>query len=254
MMIDKVRRTLPHSLRYRLKRTHIGQIYYSEPVQRYRGKYTRLETLSFCSDYGDFTLEVPKSAGLISERSPCLYEPGLVDRLIELLDSESHFLDVGAGYGYNCKLALLAGVPPNQIVLVEASPFRSEILKRNVPKEVEVIEAFIDSGSEDGACLNEIFENRILPNVVTIDIEGQEFEAVKGATSLLESETTFLIELHPEKLQGGKHWTELQDFLQTHGYDLQIQNHRENSQWKSLNNDLVMDNSTDSPTALVEAT
>ena len=133
--------------------------------------------------------------------------------------------DLGA---HQCLIAMLLGrqVGPNGLVIaVEANPHNADVAERNLElnhvSNVSVIHAMISStigtdrasasfnSSRDSSAIasdvvstltiDDMARRLGLPNVIFMDIEGFEIEALKGAHETLQQPRTWFVELHGDE-------------------------------------------------------
>lgn len=183
-----------------------------------------------------------------------LHEPALVRRLVEALDRESVFYDVGANVGYFTVLASEVCIDGEVhsfeldskfVEAIEASLRRNgtdaEIVQRAVSNESGRTVTYTDTtvpgittgeGEEEGETktvetitVDEYRESNPTPNVMKIDVEGFEYEVLQGARDTLgrpELKTLFL-EVHPEKLRHfGHDKREILSLLDDAGFECKL--------------------------------
>jgi FkbM family methyltransferase len=64
--------------------------------------------------------------------------------------------------------------------------------------------------------------NRLVPKVIKIDIEGAELLALRGASELLQKHRpVVIVEIHPFWLPQGQTWEQILEFLRGYGYTLE---------------------------------
>jgi len=180
--------------------------------------------------------------------------PAEVSRLAELnLLGSKIIFDVGAHQGIIAMLLAELNGEGGEIIAVEAHPFNSFIAKKNVErngfKTITVLNAAVDSVSGhasfiddlNGALHNGIEEVKTFqvlsttldemsalfgqPDIIFLDIEGAEVEALKGAKAILRrGKTDFLIEVHLKtglEVLGGS-LVELLSFFHENEFDFEV--------------------------------
>lgn len=163
------------------------------------------------------------------------FEPEFTKYLCSVLREDMLFLDVGAHYGY---YVLLASPRVRKVVAVEPSaPVRAvlmENINRNRLGNVTVIETPLFSEFVRGSVRKSAFRPRLdgqlkaatldslqlIPDVIKIDIEGAEYDVLKGAKeTLILHRPAILFELHPHKMtRFGCVPQDIVGFLQKLGY------------------------------------
>lgn len=164
--------------------------------------------------YGD-DFDAPKEFALLSGRG--LKSGGLV-------------FDLGAHQGVVAMLLANEIGPGGRVIAVEASLRNAELARRNAAMNgmtnIDVIHAaivfqegpvlFTQRGngavalsekefraeSVDGLCIDTLTRTHGVPDLVYMDIEGFEVEALKGASETLKSSASWLIEIHGDDVIG----------------------------------------------------
>lgn len=113
-------------------------------------------------------------------------------------------LDIGAGHGVESCLAAKAGAA--QVTAIEADPERAGFVCTNAKKngvddiiDVKVLQ--VGDGDGDTTCIDSL---DITPDIIKVDIEGQEWAALEGASETLTNVEYGFIETHPQYLPNGK--------------------------------------------------
>ncbi|CAJ1437140.1 unnamed protein product [Effrenium voratum] len=163
----------------------------------------------------------------------------------EISTRPCYFIDVGANLG-GC--ALMLGRDGHEVLAIEAVPALASLLKasvlRNGLTNVEVLQVAVGGRSAQQALhcseghsaichvLPETDEQSVKVATVTldslvsaacavkIDVEGSEYEVLKGATKILQSHPHLFLELHPYELR--ERWSssaDVFDIILENGYD-----------------------------------
>jgi FkbM family methyltransferase len=198
------------------------------------------------------------------------YEPYMTRTISSYLGVGGVFWDVGANIGLFSLCAAKISGPEGRVVSFEPSPEVFRLLSENVENcssivalrygvgNSESVAELASQGTSSAASfveevtllsqhyhkevpivktkvsmrkLDSLIDSLPLPNLVKVDVEGFELEALKGAKRLLESVRPFLIiEIHPLQLAlsgGGEQ--ELLDLLKTYSYEYQVIDRNPNS-------------------------
>jgi hypothetical protein len=121
------------------------------------------------------------------------YEPDVMSELVNHIDSDTCFWEIGAQFGY---FSLAVSTIATCVVSIEALPQNVEIIKRSASKNE--FENLYPVQAEIGKnrSLDEIVSQAPEPDVVLMDIEGWELKAIQEADSLLDEDITWIIEAH----------------------------------------------------------
>jgi precorrin-6B methylase 2 len=153
-----------------------------------------------------------------------LYETEIANIVKSYLHPGDCCYDIGAGYGYYT-MAFAKICSPAKIIAIDGDPELVAELKKVVPmnkhfnSEVQIIEGFVGSSfdaSKNTTTIDHLVyeEHYPLPQLLKIDIEGGEFEALKGATQVIRhGKPKMVIEVHSEELE-----SQCCDFLESFGY------------------------------------
>jgi hypothetical protein len=149
-----------------------------------------------------------------------LYERELSGYIRELCVPGSACFDLGSGSGFYALVFASRGA--SRVLAVEADPSTCVRLRRNVAanpalvQSVEVSEARV--GPEAGLDELAYGPGGFVPDLVKMDVEGNEVAALRGAQRLLaERKPHVIIETHSEDLDAGCRW-----LLEDHGYDVEV--------------------------------
>lgn len=150
----------------------------------------------FDTEVGVIEIRAPADS-YYSERAPNEYEPQVVECLSKYLDDSKIFYDIGSYFGYHIEVAKLCGVPPAQIHAFEANEFRVSLLKHNCTDSIHITNKFVGRG-QNSISIDEYTKSNSPPDVIKIDVEGEEYEVLKGAEKTLEKHhPSLIIEVHP---------------------------------------------------------
>lgn len=241
---------LPESIRSNIKKTPLEELYL-----RIRILTAEMDTYEFQTPAGEITLEFPSDYGLKEfANEPGGYEHTMVKTLNSELTPDSVFYDVGAYVGYMSRVARKAGVPASRIHAFEAVPFRYHILTRNCD-EMNTNRTFVGRGEIGTVSLDEYATSHKQPTVVKIDVEGAEFDVLRGMERLLEeARPTLFVEIHPTLLPEGETDEDIVQYLFKQDYKTEFTAHRSTEhQWTKTISEVKYDQSTSAPTCLMKA-
>jgi hypothetical protein len=150
-----------------------------------------------------------------------LYEVELSRHIRALCAPGSACFDLGSASGYYALVFAQRGA--SRVLALEADPNVSARLRRNVAANpelaprIEVSERRIGVETAEGALpLDELAygADGVVPDLVKMDVEGNEVLALRGAQRLLaERKPHVIVETHSEDLDAGCRW-----LLEDHGY------------------------------------
>lgn len=140
-------------------------------------------------EFGTFKMYSPNN-GLYQRRSvQGTLEPEVTEALSNHLSSGSCFWNIGGGWGY---FALAAATKGADVYCFEAEDYRvrriREAVDQNGFKNVTVIAGVVGDELD--------LEQYPVPDLILMDVEGWEYEILKYEEILIESEPTFIIEIH----------------------------------------------------------
>jgi FkbM family methyltransferase len=202
------------------------------------------------------------------------YEPHMASAIKESLPSGGTFWDVGANIGLFSLYASKIVGPGGRVLSFEPSPDVLTLLRSNVEGNGNITVMPCGIGNTDGVAsfaahgasssasfvqdvtainrdvlpeqpieqvtveirkLDTILESNPPPNLVKIDVEGFEFEALKGADRLLAIRPKLLIEIHPPQLalSGGSEGAVF-EYLQQRSYKWTVIDRNPNSLYSVL--------------------
>ena len=143
------------------------------------------------------------------------YEEEIMDFLVDHVDGESTFWEVGAGFGY---FSLAMAPIADQVYSFEASEDRLSMLEKSVVENDYRNVSIVDGIVGDDVSLDD-YET---PDVVTMDIEGHEVGVLQSdsVSQTLESGAVWAVEVHwGERFPDGDP-DAVESVFQTHGYDV----------------------------------
>lgn len=248
-MIRKIISWIPEALRRKIKRTPLGDLWnlYTHSIE------SRINYISAPLSYrlssivktdldiplGNLQFYVLERTG--HYRNPETWpstepypEPLTVNEFCNIFDNDTVLYNIGAGYGYYHAIGLMAGIPSEQIVNFEGDRVKCQILKKSDP-EANVVNAYVSDhmnprqGLPDIINLDDWFsKSQPPPTIIKIDIDGTEFDALRGMEKLLMDHRPILyVELHPGRYDDiEKELNQIYCQLSELDYNLHTANHR----------------------------
>lgn len=135
-----------------------------------------------------------------------LYEAELSKHLRALALPGSLSFDVGGNVGYDA--LVLAKLTRAPVVSVECDPQLADVIRENAALNpsfgpITVVTARVASSvSADTVTIDELAERHFVPDLLKIDIEGGELDALRGAHRVLMSRRpSIVLEVHGEQLE-----------------------------------------------------
>ena len=133
-----------------------------------------------------------------------VYEREISGYISEFLTTTSKCFDIGANAGYYS--LIFAKYTKGGVLAVEPSSNSYETLKRNVSSnnyKISCKKAFVKSSTATcSTTLDQLTEAYFFPDLIKMDIEGGELDALKGAQKLLSRRPPHLIiEVHSKDLE-----------------------------------------------------
>ncbi|RRJ29470.1 FkbM family methyltransferase [Halocatena pleomorpha] len=201
-------------------------------LKRYRSIQTTVE-IENCA--GTYRLVVPDGTPFVEKYdSAGEYEPVLERELKErlsVLDDPSYY-DIGSRWGYFTKFSCLVASPSSTHGF-DANPLWFAFLQQthefDLP-EISLTNAYVSSESgDDTISIDEYRLEHNSPDIVKIDIEGGEYEALEGMRATLDDvHPDLFVEIHPAYLRDrGNSAAGVFELLCEAGYELQVAtNHR----------------------------
>ena len=132
------------------------------------------------------------------------YEPFMVDKIMNHVNSSDLVYDIGADIGYYSVLFSKV-LKCKKVVSVEPNKKHSNFLEINLANNdscVHIKKYIGNRSAEELITIDDLVSStKIIPTVIKIDIEGSEVEALEGAKSLLISQKPKLfMEFHPKMI------------------------------------------------------
>ena len=143
-----------------------------------------------------------------SHRVYALYEPFLVEKIMEVVSHRDLIYDIGADLGYYS--VLFSEVIGSQyVVAFEPDPRALYWLKKNVGRTVRCVEKYIGNAipgenHENAIHLDEFIEGhewRRGPTVLKIDVEGAEVSILMESKFVESERPRLFLEIHPTEIQ-----------------------------------------------------
>jgi len=234
-MSDLVR-LLPEPIRASLRETPVETAY-----RHVRKLGLELEPLEVEAPVGSVRLLTPPGEiirEIVSEHG--VYEPVLTRRLCKVFDAGTVFYDIGSRYGYYSVLASKCGVPEKGIHCFEPDIENFHVLRRNHRNEnVQLNRTRVTNAPAKGAVSADSYlEAHRPPSHVKIDIEGAEYDALRGMCDCLQQHAPKVyVEMHPHRLPDFDASPRMVfDLLERVGYEIRVEpDHRsERRSWSSV--------------------
>ena len=192
------------------------------------------------------------------------HEPAVTRLMLDLAPKASSFIDVGAHLGYFT--VLMASVMPDKTILaLEMDDRAFSFLKENItlnnnrniisvhaavtrsggvvsyrrPKDLDSGESLVPDQSAEsgtdviGTTLDDAWHSaKIIPGIIKIDVEGAEYDVLRGAPKTLEARPLLFLEVHGNKLrQFGSTSKEVIAYLEERSFVVfKIQDHRNSTE------------------------
>lgn len=150
-------------------------------------------------------------------------------KIIDFAAKNKIFFDIGAAYGH---YSSLASNLYKEVYCFEGDPLELYFLKSNMRKlmNVKIIDKYLTKNFN----LNHIIQKLGLsPDVIKIDVEGNEIEILQNCDEALKAKSAFLLEFHQRKILQkfnndiiyiiNKFYSKFEDF----GYTLEFNEHHE---------------------------
>lgn len=186
---------------------------------------TPVTNISLITDYSDTKIITEYSDISPGSKPPKYgYEPGLVQAIASVVQSNSTFYDVGSRYGYYLKLVSNLGINKKDIHSFEENPRSYGYLRRNANNIAKLNYISVGSG-KNNLSLDEYAEKHPNPDVVKIDVDGAEYTVLQGMTEILSRDIDLFLEFHPNHLSE-KNAKEILETLRKSGFTLEVIEHR----------------------------
>ena len=162
-----------------------------------------LEKTKIVYDDVSFWIYLPRHGLAVSHaiQLKC-YEPAVTRLIWDMLEEESVFWDIGGSVGYYTVLAARKIRDSRNIHVFEPGPINI-ILKYNLHSfgiNANLNSSYVNSIADLGkyiSCDYYAEKSAVFPDVIKIDIEGWEIEALKGMNKTLREKPLLFIEVHP---------------------------------------------------------
>lgn len=136
------------------------------------------------------------------------YEIAMSQKVLDSLREDAVFVDIGAGPGYYSVLASQV-VQPDNIHAFEPDPYNLALLELNNRKycgeRIRINRQYVGKRSDGGEVVtldDYCFSNGIVPDVIKMDIDGSECDAIAGMLGVLaEYKPVLLMEFHERILR-----------------------------------------------------
>lgn len=155
-------------------------------------------------------------------RSEHGYETGTQYVLVHVLDGTTTYYDVGSRWGYFVKFAARCGAVSCHAF--ERAETAVQYLRQNVHDDVAVSVTTVGDGTGDTLALDTYVaaqDGTERPQVLKVDVEGDEVAVLEGATDTLQTLDHVLVEAHPGLLQDrGLHLRDVVDRLYAADFDV----------------------------------
>lgn len=187
-----------------------------------------------------------------------LIEPDVNRLLPKIVKPGGVFLDVGANFGYYTLYAAMLGGPKGRVFSFEANPYLTPLIERSVyvngfPPRVKLFQNAVSdkpgkaqfgfdihapgggglaSGGSvnpaiqkvevDCARIDDLLDADVIADCIKIDVEGHEFEALRGMEGLLRRspDVSLILEYFPDMHGGGGEAIAMIDYLASLGFSV----------------------------------
>jgi hypothetical protein len=160
-----------------------------------------------------------------------------MNELYRIMGDETVFYDIGAHFGIFTKLVFKFDLRGNNIHAFEPDYFNFRILQKNAEFCPHLNRTRVTSTSGDRAVvLDEYASQHESPDIVKMDIQGAELDALRGMQDFIkEHDPMLFIEVHPTLLpRFDSSLEELVSFLNGVGYAIEAGDHRQEPiSWQS---------------------
>jgi hypothetical protein len=132
--------------------------------------------------------------------------------------------DVGGHNGYDA--LLIANLSHGPVVSFECDPDNIELMRKNFALnsfDIEAVQGFVSSrnGAAGEITLDEMANRKFMPDLIKMDIEGAEADALRGATHIMQTaHPAMILEVHGQDVEN-----QCIEILRDNGYSPKIVNH-----------------------------
>ncbi|GKZ14350.1 FkbM family methyltransferase [Haladaptatus sp. T7] len=163
------------------------------------------------------------------------YEPQLTAAISDEFDADDTFYDIGSQFGYFTTLAKACGVPGDRIHGFEANDYHYRVLNRTHATDgASITHAYVGERTTAEMLALEAYDGDA-PSVVKIDVEGYEYNVLRGMGEKLDDVRCLFVEIHPKFLARANDTPrDVFELLQDEGFELTATEHREENTWESL--------------------
>lgn len=218
-IVESIVDSVPERVRSRLRGTPV-----ESAVINLRAGELELTQVTARTPAGRFELAAPGNSVLVDilERGGS-YEPVLTEALARRADRETVFYDVGSRFGYYTRLLETCGVPTDRIHAFEADAVAAHVLSMNHRSGVNRNRTRVGAGGET-LTLDGYAATNQSPTLVKVDVEGAEYDVLRGmARTLADATPELFVEIHPHKLpEFGAVPERIYDLLWELGYSVRV--------------------------------
>ena len=124
------------------------------------------------------------------------YEFAFSKKIIDLADKNKIFFDVGAAYGH---YSWLASELYKEVYCFEGDKLELFFLKKNMKKfkNVKITEKYLTEKFNIDMVIEQL---GITPDIIKLDVEGEEIQILENCERAFKSRASFLIEFHKRKI------------------------------------------------------
>lgn len=165
-----------------------------------------------------------KITGLDKEMN---YEYAFSEKIIHFANNNKIFFDVGAAYGH---YSWLASKLYKEVYCFEGDKLELFFLKRNMQKfkNVKIIDKYLTKEFNIDKTIEQL---KVIPDIIKIDVEGEEIQILKNCNKAFQAKTCFLIEFHKRKILKKYNDAEvINKFFKTfekYDYDIKFNHHHD---------------------------
>ena len=124
------------------------------------------------------------------------YEFAFSKKIIDFANKDKIFFDVGAAYGH---YSWLASKLYKEVYCFEGDQLELFFLKKNIKqfKNIKIIEKFLTKEFNIDKIIDQM---DVVPNIIKIDVEGEEIQILENCEKAFKFGSAFLIEFHRRKI------------------------------------------------------